>query len=87
MFMSGVEGVGDLIARFHLLSQTEMTDEVMRSCLQVQHEIEAQNGWMLSNRVDAIVQRLSLPADAKMKSAIWWLEATCPTGQSIGCRT
>lgn len=65
---SGVEGVGDLIARFHLLSQTEMTDEVMRELSQVQHEIEARNGWMLSNRVDAIVQRLSLPADAKMRA-------------------
>ncbi len=63
---SGIEGLGELIASFHTLSQMDMTDETMKKLAHVQHEIEAKNGWMLNNRVETIVNRLGLPAESSM---------------------
>ncbi|PIE44329.1 MAG: ABC transporter ATP-binding protein [Gammaproteobacteria bacterium] len=63
---SGLEGVGKLLSDYHHLSQQEMTDQAIGQLANIQHQIETVDGWSLNNQVDIIIEKLSLPKDARM---------------------
>lgn len=64
---SGLEQVGDLISRYHRLSMNIKTDGDMKALEQVQQQLEAVDGWSLSQKVDAVIQKLGLPGGKLMK--------------------
>ncbi|HFD81414.1 MAG TPA: ATP-binding cassette domain-containing protein, partial [Gammaproteobacteria bacterium] len=64
---AGLGELGELLRRFHRLS-TELARgddaRLMEQLDNTQHELEANNGWALEQRVETVLSRLSLPADA-----------------------
>jgi len=64
---SGLEAVGELISRFHTLSMNISTDGDMKALEKVQQQLEAVDGWSLSQKVDTVIQKLGLPAEKQMK--------------------
>ncbi len=68
---SGLGDIGKLLADYHDISHqlaTDFSDEIMSKLEKTQQAIEAQDGWTLGQRVDAIITRLELPADAKISA-------------------
>ena len=59
----GLAGVGELLARYHYLSQHIQGDTDLTELMHVQQELEAKDGWRLQQLVDSTLSRLNLPAD------------------------
>src|SRR6056297_403705 len=64
---SGLEETGNLLAEYHRLS-AQAAEVNMDELARVQTQLEARDGWAMQQRVDSIISRLSLPADAPMSS-------------------
>ncbi|MBO9552937.1 ATP-binding cassette domain-containing protein [Pseudomonas sp.] len=60
---AGLDGVGELLAEFHHLSQNIQGDDDLEKLMHVQHELEARDGWRLQQVVESTLSRLQLPAD------------------------
>lgn len=58
----GVTGVGELLARYHQLSQ-QVDAHSLNELMKVQQELEAKDGWRLQQLVDTTLTRLQLPAN------------------------
>jgi ATP-binding cassette subfamily F protein uup len=64
---TGLAGTGRLLAEFHHVSHAIAEDESLMKRMEVlQHEIDACDGWSLGQRVDDMLARLDLPADARI---------------------
>ncbi|MEN0037502.1 MAG: ATP-binding cassette domain-containing protein [Cellvibrio sp.] len=65
---AGAKGVGELLAEYRLLSHAQdISDEHLARMAQLQHQIEANDGWALQQKVDEIISRLDLPAERYMR--------------------
>ncbi|OAI21515.1 ATP-binding cassette domain-containing protein [Methylomonas koyamae] len=65
----GLGELGRLIARYHeLLSHMDGSEQGLQALGEVQHKLEADNGWEFQTRVEAVLSRLQLPADVKIGS-------------------
>lgn len=65
---AGAKGVGELLAEYRSLSHAEhINDSQLARMAQLQHEIEANDGWALQQKVDEIISRLDLPAERYMR--------------------
>lgn len=65
----GLGELGALIARYHdLLTHMDGGAASLEALGEVQHKLEAGNGWQFQQRVEAVLSRLQLPADAKVSS-------------------
>jgi len=65
----GLGEVGALLSQYHHLTQQVSASDnadVLTTLAQVQQKLEAQEGWSLNQRVETVVSRLNLPADAKV---------------------
>ncbi len=65
----GLEGLGALLADYHEAAAQLAHDpapERMRNMERLQHELEARDGWRWQQRVDTVISRLQLPADAPL---------------------
>ncbi|PPE72684.1 ABC transporter ATP-binding protein [Solimonas fluminis] len=65
------EGLGELgrkIAEFHHLSMEAHSEAELEKLGRLQSQIEAQDGWSLESRVQAVITKLDLPADAPFAS-------------------
>ncbi len=65
----GLEGLGKLLAEYHEAAVQlahDHTPEPMRRMEQLQHELEARDGWRWQQRVETVLTRLQLPADAPL---------------------
>jgi ATP-binding cassette subfamily F protein uup len=61
--------LGKLIVQYHeLLAHMDGSDACLQKLGEVQHELEALNGWAFEQRVDAVLSKLQLPADVKVSS-------------------
>lgn len=63
----GLGEVGKLLSQYHhLTQQVSQADNTaaLAELAHVQQQLEAQDGWLLNQRVETIVSRLNLPADA-----------------------
>ena len=66
---SGVSGVGELLAEFHLASQLMATDpRVANKMARLQDQLDARDGWSLGQRVEQTLTRMSLAADTPISS-------------------
>jgi ABC transport system ATP-binding/permease protein len=65
----GLAELGGLLAEFHRVSHAAGEDASQLARMDaLQHELEVRDGWSLSQRVDQILARLELPADAPLGS-------------------
>ncbi|MEY8205622.1 MAG: ATP-binding cassette domain-containing protein [Bermanella sp.] len=64
--LSGKAAVGQWLHEYHELSMIAQTDAHMKKLEKLQHNIEAQDGWLLQQKADAIIEKLNLPADKTM---------------------
>ncbi|WP_323814681.1 ATP-binding cassette domain-containing protein [Cellvibrio sp. NN19] len=65
---AGAKGVGELLAEYRLLSHLpEISEAQLARMTEVQHQIEANDGWALQQKVDEIISRLDLPAERYMR--------------------
>ncbi len=65
----GLGKVGALVAEYHeLIAHPHFDEAHMARLAQVQHDLEALDGWTLQQRVETVLTRLSLTADALMSS-------------------
>lgn len=63
----GLAGVGELLARYHHLSQNINDDEDLQKLMQVQQQLEAKDGWRLQQLVETTLTRLQLPAEKRLE--------------------
>ncbi|HFE37205.1 MAG TPA: ATP-binding cassette domain-containing protein [Gammaproteobacteria bacterium] len=67
-----VEGLGNLsrlISDYHaviLQSEQDTSSTVMDRMFQLQHELDACNGWAMQQQVEAMIAQLALPAEKKV---------------------
>jgi ABC transport system ATP-binding/permease protein len=65
----GLEGLGALLAEYHQAAHQlghAVTTEGMQRMERLQHELEARDGWRWQQRVETVLTRLQLPADAPL---------------------
>ncbi|MDO9215511.1 MAG: ATP-binding cassette domain-containing protein [Methylococcales bacterium] len=67
---AGLGELGEWITRYHHLSMTmDYEDEkALNELGDLQHKLEAQNGWHFQQRVENTLSKLELPADLKINS-------------------
>jgi ATP-binding cassette subfamily F protein uup len=64
---AGLAEMGALLAQYHHVSHEVAHDHsLLRRMEELQHELDARGGWSLGQRVDSMLARLELPADAKL---------------------
>ncbi|WP_373089778.1 ATP-binding cassette domain-containing protein [Zhongshania sp.] len=64
----GLAGLGKVLRRYHELIIGDMGDAELKELEHLQREIEANDGWSFQQRIDNILTRLELDADAKVCS-------------------
>jgi len=67
---SGLAGIGDLISRYHVLAanlESSADEKTMEQFSNLQHDLEAADGWRFEQRISSVITRLELPADKLMK--------------------
>lgn len=65
---AGAQGVGELLAEYRVISHSaEISDAQLERMTQLQQKIEANDGWLLQQKVEEIISRLDLPADRYMR--------------------
>ncbi|MEH6556652.1 MAG: ATP-binding cassette domain-containing protein [Oceanicoccus sp.] len=65
---SGLESVANLLKEYDLLAAQQLDDAGLRKLEQLQHELEAQDGWSYQQRIDEVISRLELPSQQRMSS-------------------
>ncbi len=61
----GLGGLGELLVEYHKLTTTTETPD-LSMLARLQQRIEAQNGWLVQQRVEMVLTRLNLPVDQTM---------------------
>jgi ATP-binding cassette subfamily F protein uup len=65
---AGAQGVGELLAEYRAISHSaDISDSQLERMSQLQQKIEANDGWLLQQKVEEIISRLDLPADRYMR--------------------
>ena len=66
---SGLGDLGAVIARYHALSLTMdyHDNKALQELGDLQHKLEAMNGWHFNTKIEATLSKLGLPADVKTK--------------------
>lgn len=65
---AGAQGVGELLAEYRAISHSaDISDSQLERMSQLQQKIEANDGWLLQQKVEEIISRLELPADRYMR--------------------
>lgn len=66
---SGLGELGQLIVQYHeLLTHMTGSEAELQVLGEVQHKLEALNGWHFQQRVEAVLSKLQLPADVSVGS-------------------
>ncbi len=64
---NGLGEIKDLLNSYHqLVTNQELSESDLKDLERIQHELEANDGWNMSNRVDSIITRLELDAEAEL---------------------
>ena len=82
---SGLAEAGELINRYHTLSQNINTDADMKALEQVQHRLEAHDGWQLQQKVDTVIKKLELPENKLMKELSGGWRRRVELAQALVC--
>lgn len=63
----GLNQLGELLSAYHHATAAlahSHSEEDLKRVERLQHDLEAQDGWLLNQRVESVLTRLQLPADA-----------------------
>ncbi len=64
----GLGEIGEWIKRYHELTlATDFTDAIMKEMGDLQHKLDAHNGWQIQQRVESTLSKLQLPPETKIK--------------------
>lgn len=83
---SGLGGLGELIKKYHhiILEMEHSMDEKLMSQLEdVQHELEARGGWLMSQRVETVLSQLDLPSDEAFENLSGGLKRRVLLGRAL----
>ena len=61
----GLEGVGKLLADYHhvlVALETDSSQTQLDKLASLQHSLDAEDGWLMEQRVEKIITKLELPA-------------------------
>jgi ATP-binding cassette subfamily F protein uup len=84
---SGLAEDGRLLAEFHRISHaTSLDPSLLARMDDLQHEIEVRGGWSLSQRVDHILARLELDADARLGALSGGWRRRVALAQALVCK-
>jgi ATP-binding cassette subfamily F protein uup len=64
----GLPGVGELLTAFNQLAVTALDDKGLKKLADIQHQIDAVDGWSAQTKIDQVMTRLNLPRDVKMST-------------------
>jgi len=68
---SGLEGMGEILKQYHhasLALAEDYSEEKLQQLSRIQHELEAQHGWSLSQQVETTISTLGLPEDSEFSA-------------------
>ncbi len=65
---SGLSEAGEWLQKYHALVSHPLDEKGLSQLAFIQQQLEAVDGWQLQQRVDALLQRLALEADALLSS-------------------
>ena len=68
---SGLEGVGEILKQYHHASlelAEDYTEQKMEELSRIQHELEANDGWSLSQQIETTISLLDLPTDSEFSA-------------------
>jgi len=83
---SGLEGVGEILKSYHHCSlelAEDYTEQKMEELSRIQHELEAVDGWSLSQQVETTISLLELPADDEFSSLSGGLKRRVLLGRAL----
>ena len=83
---SGLEGVGEILKSYHHCSlelAEEYTDKKMEELSRIQHELEAVDGWSLSQQIETTISLLELPPDDEFNSLSGGLKRRVLLGRAL----
>ncbi len=82
---AGVGALADLIERYHALAHAVADGDTVRlgELERCQHELEAAGGWSLNQRVEAVISRLGLDAEAEMHTLSGGTKRRVLLGQAL----
>ncbi len=84
----GLSELGDLLRRYHDISRQVEQDPDERNLSrlsQVQHELEAADGWLAEQRVETVISRLELSPDAQFDTLSGGLKRRVLLGRALAC--
>jgi ATP-binding cassette subfamily F protein uup len=67
----GLGDLSDLLTRYHhaaVAVSERATDDALATLGRLQHELEERDGWRIEQRIELVLTRLSLPADALVQT-------------------
>lgn len=64
--VAGLVHLQHLVEEYHRYAAQELDDQGLRNLEDLQHQIEAEGGWHLDQRVDTVLSELDLPIDKKL---------------------
>jgi len=64
--VTGLLHLQHLNEEYHRYAEQELDDQGLRNLEDLQHQIEAEGGWHLDQRVDTVLSELNLPIDKKL---------------------
>jgi len=83
---SGLEGVGDILKNYHHCSlelAEDYTEQKMEELSRIQHELEAVDGWSLSQQIETTISLLELPTDDEFSSLSGGLKRRVLLGKAL----
>lgn len=80
---SGLGNLSKLLADFHHVSQNIVNEADLKMLERLQEAIERLDGWDVSARVDSVLSRLDLPADALMSQCSGGIRRRAMLGQAL----
>jgi len=83
---SGLEGVGEILKSYHHCSlelAEEYSEQKMQELSRIQHDLEAVDGWSLSQQVETTLSLLELPADETFSSLSGGLKRRVLLGRAL----
>lgn len=83
---SGLEGVGEILKSYHHCSlelAEDYSEQKMEELSRIQHELEAVDGWSLSQQVETTISLLELPADDEFSALSGGLKRRVLLGKAL----
>ena len=83
---SGLEGVGDILKKYHHCSlelAEDYSEQKMQELSRIQHDLEAVDGWTLSQQVETTISLLELPTDDEFNALSGGLKRRVLLGKAL----